>query len=98
MRDQSSLKASRTDARFKVQSEQPDVVVLAVTSHLVGEGPQVFRLSPDEQRAAGLPKPSLVKVDKVLTLEQTLVLRRLGALPRESTQRLMRKFQYFFAS
>ena len=75
-----------------------DVVVLAVTSHLAVEGPQDYRFSPEEQRAAGLPKPSLVKIDKVLTLEQTLILRRLGLLPGESIRRLVRKFQDFFSS
>ena len=73
-----------------------DVIVLAVTSYLSAQGAQDYRFSPEEQRAAGLPKPSLVKVDKILTLEQTLILRRLGSLPTESTQRLVRKLQDFF--
>lgn len=82
----------------RYNASHQDVVVLAVTSHLTAESPQDYRLTPEEQRAAGLPKPSLVKIDKVLTLEQTLILRRLGALPNDTVQRLVRRFQDFFSA
>lgn len=73
-----------------------DLIVLALTSHVAGRDAHDYLLSPEEQRAAGLPKPSLVKIGKVLTLEETLVRKKLGALPAESIRRLLRQFQDFF--
>jgi mRNA interferase MazF len=57
---------------------RPDVIVMAVTSQLRAT-PGRFDVEITQWRAAGLLKPSAVK-PVFATLEQALVLRRLGAL------------------
>jgi mRNA-degrading endonuclease toxin of MazEF toxin-antitoxin module len=43
-------------------------------------------LSPDDLRAAGLPKPSIVKCGKLLTIDQRLIRKGLGRLPDRTLQ------------
>lgn len=57
---------------------RPDVVVMAVTSQL-RPGPGLGEVWISEWQAAGLLKPSAIK-PVFATLEQTLVIRRLGEL------------------
>ena len=57
---------------------RPDLIVMAVTSQL-RPNPALGETSISHWQAAGLLKPSVVK-PVLATLEQRLVLRRLGAL------------------
>mgnify|MGYP001039832887 CR=1 FL=1 len=62
-----------------------DVIVAAISSHIP---PKIeedeYLLSPKEQKLAGLPKQSFVKVGKIITLDQRLVRKKLGHLPVET--------------
>ena len=74
-------------------ARQQDVIVVAITSQIPSTmSPEDYRLSSEEQRTAGLPKPSLVKCGKLLTIDQRLIRRLLGRLPPQTlshvTQRL----------
>ena len=57
---------------------RPDVIVMAVTSQLRAD-PGLVEMPVTQWEAAGLLKPSTIK-PVVATLEQGLVLRRLGTL------------------
>jgi mRNA interferase MazF len=57
---------------------RPDIVIMAVTSQ-IRVGPGLAEIPVDFWQAAGLLKPSVIK-PVFATLEQRLVLRRLGAL------------------
>lgn len=58
-----------------------DIVVAAITSHIPKKVPTTdILLSPDDQREAGLPKRSLVRLGKVVTLDQRLIRKKLGQL------------------
>jgi mRNA interferase MazF len=60
----------------------PDVIVAAITSHLPEQlGPHEYRLNPVEQQSCGLPKPSLIKLGKVVTVDRRRIRKRLGRLP-----------------
>lgn len=62
--------------------ERPDVIIMAVTSRMRATGP-VTDIQIKEWKEAGLLKPSVVK-PIITTIEQSLVLRRLGRLqPRD---------------
>jgi mRNA interferase MazF len=58
-----------------------DVVLLTITSQIPATlGADEFLIPPGELTACGLPKPSLVRLMKVFTLHQRLVIKRRGAL------------------
>lgn len=73
-------------------ARQQDVVVLAITSQIPPTlGPEDYRLTSDEQRAAGLPKPSIVKCAKLLTIDQRLIRRVLGRLSTHTLHQLRQR-------
>jgi mRNA interferase MazF len=70
----------------------PDVILLGITSQIPTDLVQSdYRLTSDEQKRAGLPKPSIVKAAKVVTLSQGLVRKRLGRLARERVNQVVEK-------
>ena len=70
-------------------ARQRDVVVLAITSQIPDAlSPEDYRLSEDDQRAAGLPKSSIVKCGKLLTIDQRLIRKGLGRLPASTLHQL----------
>lgn len=66
-----------------------DVIIAAITSRVPRTlGDDEYLLSKDEQKSAGLPKPSLVKVGKIVALDQTLTKKRLGRLSADTIENL----------
>jgi mRNA interferase MazF len=62
------------------------VVVAVVTSNLaLAEAPGNVRLGKSE---SGLPRPSVVNVSRILTLDRQLLTKRIKALPAQSVLRL----------
>jgi len=62
------------------------VVVAIITSNLVlADAPGNFRLGKTE---SGLPKPSVVNVSQIITLDRQLLVERIKALPAQSVTRL----------
>ena len=70
-------------------ARQCDLIVLAITSQLPPlPNPEDARLSEEDRQAAGLPKPSLVKCGKLLTIDQRLIRKVLGRLPQPTLRQL----------
>ena len=70
----------------------PDVILLAITSQISKDLQHSdYPLSLDEQKKGGLPKPSIVKATKVVTLSQALVRKTLGRLPQETVDQIVGK-------
>ena len=66
-----------------------DFIIAAITSQLTYPlDADEYLLSESELRAGGLPKASMVKLGKIVTLDQRLVRRTLGQLPQASTRRI----------
>ena len=60
---------------------QGDIIIAAITSHIPEKlSREDYILSPVDQRSAGLPKLSIVKLGKIVTIDQQLVRKRLGYL------------------
>ncbi len=68
--------------------ERPDLIIMAVTSHARPAG-ALGEVRVKDWQAAGFIKPSVIK-PVVTTIEQPLVLRRLGRLKQEDQTALKR--------
>jgi mRNA interferase MazF len=66
---------------------RPDVIVMAVTSQLLRRAGALGEVLIADWHGAGLPKASLIK-PVLATIEQRLILRKLGALQAEDLQAL----------
>jgi mRNA interferase MazF len=66
-----------------------DVIVVAITSQVPPKLKEdELMLSPTEQSQAGLPKKSIVKVTKVVTIDQTLVKKKLGVFSKKTIKKM----------
>ncbi len=69
-----------------------DCVVVAITSRIP---PQLSRdelqLSEIDLESAGLPKKSIIKAGKIITLEQRLIVKTIGKLPNTTLDALLNK-------
>lgn len=71
-----------------------DVIIAAITSHMeTRKARYEYRLTVAEQKAAGLPKPSVIKLGKIVTIDQRLIRKRIGTLSRETTTRIIVNIQ-----
>ena len=71
-----------------------DVIAAAVTSHIpeqVAAGDYV--LAASDLRSAGLPKPSLIKPGKIVTIDQRLIRKKLGVLPASTLANIIAHIQ-----
>ena len=66
---------------------RPDVIVMAVTSRILRPAGTVGEVRIVDWQGAGLPKESLIK-PVLATIEQGLILRKLGALQRADVEAL----------
>jgi len=69
-----------------------DAILLAITSQVPKDLQRNdYPLGQDEQEKGGLPKPSVVKAAKVVTLSQGLIRKTLGRLPEETVNQIVGK-------
>jgi mRNA interferase MazF len=78
-------------------STHSDIVVVAITSHVpVSMGPDEFFISQDELRHCGLPKPSILKLSKIVTLHQRLTIKRIGSMSQPSLEKVLQQIRAQF--
>ncbi|OGF77321.1 hypothetical protein A3I27_03810 [Candidatus Giovannonibacteria bacterium RIFCSPLOWO2_02_FULL_43_11b] len=68
-----------------------DVFIAAISSHLRAGGGYDYKLNQKEQGIAGLPLPSVIKLGKILTIDQRLIRKRIGYLPNEVTKKIIKE-------
>jgi len=56
---------------------KPDMIVVAITSNLTQQG---ISISSSDMITGQLPKPSVIRSDKVYTLDQSIVIKSIGHL------------------
>ena len=66
---------------------RPDVIVMAVTSQILRPAGALGEVLIGDWQGAGLPKASLIK-PVIATIEQRLILKKLGALQGDDVQAL----------
>jgi mRNA interferase MazF len=59
----------------KYNADSQDMIVAAVTSNLIQQG---VSLTNEDLTQGQLPKPSIIRSDKVYTLNQRIVVKRIG--------------------
>jgi len=69
-----------------------DAILVGITSQISKERtPTDFLLSLEDQQQAGLPKRSLVRLGKIVTLDRRLIRKKLGHIPDPTLIQLTRK-------
>ena len=56
-------------------STHPDVIVVAITSNLIQTG---LSLTNSDMATGQLPKPSVIRTDKIYTLSQSIAVKSIG--------------------
>jgi mRNA interferase MazF len=51
-----------------------------------------YLISSDDQQASGLPKSSIIKLGKIVTIDQKLIRKRLGKMPGQTVLSILEKF------
>ena len=66
-----------------------DIIAMAITSQVpkIISGDE-YLLSKEEIKEAGLPKPSIVKAAKIITIHKILIRKKLGNLPYSAIEKI----------
>jgi mRNA interferase MazF len=74
-----------------------DVLVAAITSQIPATlAADEFLIPANELMACGLPKPSLLKLSKLVALHRQLVIKHVGALPAATLAEVMTQLRQLF--
>ena len=76
----------------RLNSVRTDLIVAAITSQIPDAiGEDEILLSDAEQRTAGLPKTSIIKLGKMFTIHQGLIRKTLGIVPHPTLENILQK-------
>lgn len=67
-----------------------DVILLAITSQVSGEG---LKIDNGNLKKGYLPVVSLVKIDKVVTLRKSIIIKKVAVLKVEVVKKVVGKFK-----
>jgi len=70
-------------------SSNPDIIVIAITSNLAQKG---IEISNNSLTDGFLPKKSIIKVDKVYTLEASIVIKKIGKINNDVLSNVYNEF------
>ncbi len=75
-----------------IKQNTPDLVVAAITSQVPAAlDEDEILLSASELGAAGLPKPSIIKLGKIFTIHQGLIRKKLGNIGEATLENVRQK-------
>jgi mRNA interferase MazF len=74
-----------------------DLLLVAITSQVPARlAPDEFAIPAGDLAGCGLPKPSIIKLTKLVSLHRSLVIKRIGALPAVSLAQAAAKIRSLF--
>jgi len=74
-----------------------DLIVVAATSHVPAQlSEDEVAIPPKDLRQCGLPKPSILRLSKIVTLHQRLVIKRIGTFPAQTLAAVLAKMRSLF--
>jgi mRNA interferase MazF len=78
-------------------STRDDVLLAAITSQVPTTlAADEFMIPAGELAACGLPKPSILRLSKLVALHRQLVVKRIGALPAPTLAEVMARLRQLF--
>ena len=78
-------------------STRNDVLVAAITSQIPPKlATDEFMIPAGELAACGLPKPSILRLSKLVSLHRQLVIKRVGALPATTLTQVIAQLRQLF--
>ena len=78
-------------------STRDDVLVAAITSQIPAQlAADEFMIPAGELAECGLPKPSILRLSKLVALHRQLVFKRVGALPVATLTQVMAQLRQLF--
>ncbi len=70
-----------------------DVIVMAISSQIPSQIPEdEYLLSSSELKISGLPRKSIIKLGKVVALNQSLIIKKLGKIPNQTVTSILNQF------
>ena len=92
--DLSSAKVRPALILSATNEKKPDVIVCFISSNLETDNPHAVHIEP--KASNGLKVPSLVRFDKIATLDKRIVLGAIGSLPPEWLKKHRKEFLSVF--
>jgi mRNA interferase MazF len=76
----------------RLNNVRNDLIVAAISSQIPNAiGEDEILLSAADQRTAGLPKASIIKLGKIFTIHQGLIRKKLGCVPDSTLESILQK-------
>jgi len=80
-----------------LNSKRDDVLVAAITSQVPATlAADEFMIPAGELTTCGLPKPSILRLSKLVALHRQLVVKRIGALPAPTLAEVLARLRQLF--
>jgi mRNA interferase MazF len=78
----------------KFNSTREDLLLVAITSQIPAAlADDEILISSTEQTACGLPKPSVLRLLKLVALHRTLIVKRIGSLPEPALAQVSQRLK-----
>lgn len=76
-------------------SKHKDVIAMAITSQIPTRIPEEeeYLLSTTDLNTSGLPKKSIIKLGKIVTINQSLIRKKLGRLSKQTVSTILDQFK-----
>ena len=98
------LSATKQRPALIVSSDQfnnkhNDVIVMAISSQIPYQIPEdEYLLSSADMKTSGLPRKSIIKLGKVVTINQSLVIKKLGKISNQTVTSILNQFNLSIVS
>jgi|SRR2546430_2662723 len=80
-----------------LNSTRDDLLVAGITSQIPPTlAADEFLISANDMKATGLPKKSIVRLSKLVSLHRQLIVKRIGTLPPEPLGQLLARLRQLF--
>ena len=75
----------------RLNSEREDLLLVAISSQVKNPASwDEFLIPPDDLASCGLPKSSIIKLAKMVSLHRSLVIKRIGSMPASTLVEISR--------